>query len=94
MLTDLRMCYCMEDCNCSLSLSLSLSLSPQLPAIQEPADISPSPPAPLTPHSTKKAFMETMLAPEPSTLDDIYDEERARELFVPSHNVVSIEVSD
>lgn len=65
----------------------------QLPAVQEPVEVPTSPPAaPLTPRSTKKAFMETMLAPEPSTLDDIYDEERAREVFVPGHNVVSIEV--
>ena len=38
--------------------------------------------------------METMLAPEPSTLDDIYDEERAREMFVPGHNVVAIDVRE
>ena len=66
--------------------------SSQLPAVQEPMEIPTSPPAPLTPHSTKKAFMETMLAPEPTTLDEIYDDERAREVFVTGHHVVSIEV--
>jgi hypothetical protein len=63
-----------------------------LPVVHEPMEIPTSPPAPLTPHSTKKAFMETMLAPEPSTLDEIYDDERAREVFVTEHHVVSIEV--
>lgn len=36
--------------------------------------------------------METLLAPEPSTLDDIYDEERAIEMFVPGHTEVAIQV--
>ena len=41
--------------------------------------------------AVQKAFMDTMLAPEP-TLDEIYDDERAREVFVTGHHVVSIEV--
>lgn len=36
--------------------------------------------------------METLLAPEPSTLDDIYDEERAIEMFVSGHTEVAIQV--
>ena len=74
----------------------------QLPAVAETiittetsSSSSPiTPPTPLTPHSKKKAFMDTMLAPEPSTLDEIYDEERAREIFVPGHNAVTIDVRE
>lgn len=36
--------------------------------------------------------METLLAPELSTLDDIYDEERAIEMFVPGYTEVAIQV--
>ena len=61
----------------------------QLPMVQDVVDAGPSP---LTPRSTKKAFMETLLAPQPSALDEIYDEERAREVFVAGHNEVAIEV--
>ena len=38
--------------------------------------------------------METMLAPEPSTLDEIYDEERAIEMFVPGYTEVAIKVRE
>jgi hypothetical protein len=68
-----------------------------LPAVHEAIDSSPIPPTPipptpLTPRSTKKAFMETLLAPELSTLDEVYDEERAKEVFIPGYSEVSIKV--
>ena len=66
----------------------------QLPVVQEPTDSTPIPPTPLTPRSSKKAFMETLLAPEPSTLDEIYDTERAAELFVPGYVDVAIAVRE
>ena len=59
-----------------------------------PTPPTPPTPTPLTPRSTKKAFMETMLAPEPSALDEIYDEERAIEMFVPGYTEVAIMVGE
>ena len=48
---------------------------------------------PLTPQSSKKEFMETLLMPTPHTIDKIYDPQKAAELFVRDHTDIRISVS-
>lgn len=37
--------------------------------------------------------METLLTPTPNTIDDVFDEDTAAELFAASHNDIQISVS-
>ena len=69
-----------------------------------PRHYAPSPPPvsriaststpPLTPQSSKKIFMETLLMPTPNTIDSVFDEEKALELFASNHKDIQISVSD
>ena len=47
---------------------------------------------PLTPQTNKKVFIETLLMPTPSTIDRVFDEEKAIELFAANHNDIQISV--
>ena len=49
--------------------------------------------SPLTPTSSKKVFMETLLTPTHNTAEHIYDPKKANELFVADHSEVHIAVS-
>ena len=48
---------------------------------------------PLTPGSSKKAFMETLLTPSTNVQDQIYDKDKASDIFVQGHSDISISVS-
>lgn len=61
----------------------------QHPAVTALADSS----YPLTPKSSKKVFMETLLTPTHSTVEHIYDAKKAQEIFVADHSEVHITVS-
>ncbi len=47
---------------------------------------------PLTPGSSKKAFMETLLTPSTNVQDQLYDREKASDIFVQGHSEISISV--
>ncbi len=49
-------------------------------------------PPPLTPGSSKKAFMETLLTPSTNVQDQLYDGEKASDIFVQGHSEISISV--
>ena len=55
---------------------------------------APSLALPLTPQSSKKEFMQTLLMPTPVTIDNIYDPQKAAELFVRDHTDIRISVSE
>lgn len=50
------------------------------------------PKTPLTPSCSKKAFMETLLAPPTLNQDHAYSRERATELFLKGHEDVNVTV--
>ena len=66
----------------------SLAMKALLP-LESPPD---QPKTPLTPRTSKKAFMETLLTPAYSTQEEIYDAEKAMELFIPLHTEIKITV--
>ena len=47
---------------------------------------------PLTPGSSKKAFMETLLTPSTNVQDQLYDRDKASDIFVQGHSDISISV--
>ncbi|XP_003384967.1 PREDICTED: uncharacterized protein LOC100640359 [Amphimedon queenslandica] len=66
--------------------------SPSIPSHVASSIQTPSSPllTPLTPKSSKKIFMETLLMPTPNTIDSIFDEEKALELFASDHKDIKI----
>jgi hypothetical protein len=81
----------------SLSLSLSLSLSPspslfpQLP-ISQGSPAKERPITPITPRTSKKMFMDALLAPDTLTQEQLYDRDKAAELFTSGHADIGITV--
>ena len=70
-----------------------LPAPPPLPQLPIPEGIIERPHPPLTPKSSKKAFMETLLTPAHSTQEEIFDKEKVAELFMPGHTHIGITVS-
>jgi hypothetical protein len=52
------------------------------------------PKTPLTPGNSKKAFMESLLAPPTLQQDQLYSKEKASELFMKGHSDIGVTVSD
>ena len=82
----------------SLSLSLSLSVSPPLYLSSSQLPISQGSPAkerpitPITPRTSKKMFMDALLAPDTLTQEQLYDRDKAADLFTSGHADISITV--
>ena len=69
----------------SLCLSLQLPLSQGSPAKERPI-------TPITPRTSKKMFMDALLAPDMLTQEQLYDRDKAAELFTPGHADIGITV--
>ncbi len=55
--------------------------------------LAPGTSAILTPGMSKKAFMETLLAPPTLANDHFYSKEKSSEVFVQGHSDISVTVS-
>ncbi len=69
------------------------SLSIQLPGSAASSPVREKIVPPLTPGSSKKAFMETLLTPSTNIQEQLYDKEKASDLFVQGHSEITISVS-
>ena len=47
---------------------------------------------PITPRSSKKMFMDALLAPATLTQEPLYDRDKAADIFAPGHVDISITV--
>ena len=83
-----------RNATCQSPTGLKSTLVPPPPPQLPIADgIIDRPKTPLTPKSSKKAFMETLLTPAHSTQEEIFDKEKVAELFMPGHTHIGITVS-